>query len=74
MGRSARESESMGSVSKRMRLARRLAGALGAVAAAGSLVAVAGPSPAASGVSPAFIVCPDPGSGYSASNHNQVLL
>ncbi|MEN3357162.1 MAG: hypothetical protein V7637_1144 [Mycobacteriales bacterium] len=64
----------MRSVSKAMRLARRLAGALGTVAAAGALVAATGPSPAGGGVSPGFMVCPNPQQGCSASNHNQVLL
>jgi hypothetical protein len=58
--------------SNRARLRRRLAATLGA--AAGALVTVAGPAPATAAVSPAFIVCPDPGSGCSVSNHNQVLL
>jgi hypothetical protein len=64
----------MRSVSTGVRLVRRLAGALGAVIAAGALVTAADPAPAAAAVSPAFIVCPDPGLGCTASNHNQVLL
>jgi hypothetical protein len=65
---------SMRSVSTGMRLARRLAGALGAVAAAGVVVGATGPSPAGDGASTAVQVCLNPQQGCSASNHNQVLL
>jgi hypothetical protein len=51
------------------RLARRVAGVLGVVVAVG-VVGV----PAGSPASPAIVSCPDPGHGYTASNHNQVLL
>jgi hypothetical protein len=61
------------SVRRGMRLARRVAGALGAVAAAGVLAGVASPSPAAGGAPRAF-VCPNPQNGCASTNHNQVLL
>jgi hypothetical protein len=63
----------MRSVGMGVRLARWLAGVLGAVAA-GALITVADPSSAAAAVSPEFVVCPDPGLGCASSNHNQVLL
>jgi hypothetical protein len=61
---SARSSMSMKSVR------RRLAGMLGAVAAAGAVIAA---SPT-DGVPQAIVVCPNPQGGCTASNHNQVLL
>jgi hypothetical protein len=63
----------MRSVSTGVRQARRLAGALGAVAVAGAVLAAAGPSPA-DDVSAAIVVCPDQQGGCTASNHNRVLL